>query len=198
MFRKLLQILLVPLLTACVTTPASNSTPTPQGGAFEAEEQAVFAVVLTEQYSAPGYVLMADSATDITGVENTVATLEHVLQNMHSVDPGTAHDFLVRNETATPLRSDMQLGSPFVLLSQSERGKLFSQNRDGWQLFYELHPDAPGITTLSHPGFNASFDQALVYVGTLSGWLAGVGYYFLLIKTNGTWTIDQQVMTWIS
>jgi hypothetical protein len=76
--------------------------------------------------------------------------------------------------------------------------QIFSQNRDGWQLFYEQYPDAPGITTLSRVSFNNTFDQALVYVGTLSHWLAGAGYYVLLKKDNGAWVVDQQVMSWIS
>jgi len=38
----------------------------------------------------------------------------------------------------------------------------------------------------------------LVYVGTLSHWLAGAGYIVLLKKVNGAWIVDQQVMTWIS
>jgi hypothetical protein len=75
---------------------------------------------------------------------------------------------------------------------------IFGQNQDGWQLFYEQYPDAPGITTLSRVGFNYAFDQALVYVGTLSHYLAGAGYYVLLKKVNGSWIVDQQVMSWIS
>jgi hypothetical protein len=75
---------------------------------------------------------------------------------------------------------------------------LFNQNQDGWQLFYEQYPGTPGITTISQVGFNVNFDQALVYVGTMSHWLAGAGYFMLLNKVNGAWIVDQQVMSWIS
>ena len=51
---------------------------------------------------------------------------------------------------------------------------------------------------ISQVGFNETLDQALVYVGTMSHWLAGAGYYVLLNKVNGAWIVDQQVMTWIS
>jgi hypothetical protein len=65
-------------------------------------------------------------------------------------------------------------------------------------LFYERYPNTPGITTLSRVGFNEPLDQALVYIGTMSHWKAGVGYYVLLSKVNGSWLVEQQVMTWIS
>jgi hypothetical protein len=92
----------------------------------------------------------------------------------------------------------MEIGASYVLLTQNERTQFFNQNQDGWQLFYEKYPDAPGITALSRVGFNQALDQALVYAGTQSQWLAGAGYYLLLKRVNGAWIIDQQVMTWIS
>jgi hypothetical protein len=92
----------------------------------------------------------------------------------------------------------MQLGSPYTLLSQTARNQIFSQNQSGWDIFYGRYPQAPGITTFSKVGFNAKRDQALVYMGTQSNWTVGTGYYLLLKKVNGTWSIDQQVMIWVS
>jgi hypothetical protein len=114
------------------------------------------------------------------------------------VAPETQDSFRSRNATSQILRSNMQLGEPYTLLSQSARNRIFGQNQSGWDVFYNHYPQAPGITTFSRVGFNSSLDQALVYMGTQSNWLAGAGYYFLLIKVNGTWTIDQQVMVWVS
>ena len=82
-----------------------------------------------------------------------------------------------------PLQPDMEIGAGYVLLTQNDKSQLFNQNQDGWQLFYEKYPDAPGITALSRVGFNQTLDQALVYVGTQSQWLAGAGYYLLLKRS---------------
>jgi hypothetical protein len=76
--------------------------------------------------------------------------------------------------------------------------QIFNVNQNGWEMFYSRHPDTPGITSVSRVGFNAAMDQALVYIGTESHWLAGAGYYVLMKKVDGVWGIDQQVMTWIS
>jgi hypothetical protein len=141
---------------------------------------------------------MDTTATDPGGVENTTQTLDYVLQNMHDLAPGTVDSFRVRNDTAHPIRPDMNFGSPYTLLSQAEKNQIFGQNQSGWEIFYNRYPQAPGITMLSRVGFNAVLDQALVYIGTQSNWLAGAGYYVLLKKVDGAWSIDQQVMTWIS
>ncbi len=196
MFKKFLFVFLAAVLAACTGTPAPASTPA--AGQMGTQEQAVYAALLRNLYSASSYVIMDTTATSPTGVENTATILDHVLQNMHAVDQQTADSFRVRNDATYPVRPDMDLGSGYILLSLGEKSQIFSQNRDGWQLFYEQYPNAPGITTLSRVGFDDALDQALVYVGTLSHWLAGAGYYVLLKKINGAWVIDQQVMTWIS
>jgi len=196
MFKKFILVFLAALLAACTGT--STPAPTPSAEQMDAEEQAVYAALLQSLYSAPSYVIMDTTATGQTGVEDTASTLDYMMQNMRGLDQKTADSFRVRNEAAYPIRSDMDLGSGYVLLSQAEMSQIFSQNQDGWQVFYGRYPDAPGITTLSRIGFNDTLDQALVYVGTMSHWLAGGGYYVLLAKVNGAWVVDQQVMTWIS
>jgi hypothetical protein len=149
-------------------------------------------------YSASSFVIMDATATNPAGVENSAQTLDYVLQNLHDVAPETVDSFRVRNNAVYSIRTDMNLGGEYTLLSWAERNQIFGQNQSGWQIFYNRYPNAPGITALSRVGFNTTFNQALVYFGTQSDWLAGAGYYILLNKLNGDWTIDQKVMTWIS
>jgi hypothetical protein len=196
MCKKSLLFSLALCLAACTAKPASS--PTLSADQIEVEEQAVYAYLLPKMYHNRGYVIMDTTATSVTGVENTSQTLDYVLQNMHSVTAETVDSFRLRNDKAYPIRPDLDLGSPYTLLSQAGRNKIFSQNQSGWEIFYNRFPQAPGITTLSRAGFNSNLDQALVYIGTQSNWLAGAGYYVLLKKAGGVWSIDQQVMAWIS
>ncbi len=196
MVRKLLFIILTLILVACAGSP--SLTPTPAPGRLEDEQQAVYAALLHSLYSSSNFVIMDTTATSPGGVGDTAAILDNILQNMHGVDAETLDNFRVRNNASFPVSPRMDLGTPYVLLTREQMDHLFSQNQDGWQLFYEQYPAAPGITTLSQVGFNLPFDQALVYVGTMSHWLAGAGYYVLLNKVNGAWVVDQQVMSWIS
>jgi hypothetical protein len=188
--------LLCLVLYSCSVKP--TSIPLVSTQQMDQEEQAVYSAVLLKIYSASNYVIMDFTTTGLNGTQEMSATLDRVLLNMHDVAPETATDFRARNDTAYPLRPDMEIGAGYVLLNQHDRSQLFNQNQDGWQLFYEKYPDAPGITTLSRVGFNNTLDQALVYAGMQSQWLAGAGYYLLLNKVNGAWIVEQQVMTWIS
>jgi hypothetical protein len=196
MYKKIIYSLLSIILAACTVKPAQ--VPTASAPQMDAEEQSVYAAVLRKLYTDSNYVIMETTATGLLGTQDMSSTLDHVLLNMHNYSTETADSFRARNDAAYPLRPDMEIGASYVLLTQNERTQFFNQNQDGWQLFYEKYPDAPGITALSRVGFNQALDQALVYAGTQSQWLAGAGYYLLLKRVNGAWIIDQQVMTWIS
>ena len=196
MNKKILFPLLSIILATCTVKP--TQAPTASAPQMDAEEQSVYAAVIQKLYAAPNYVIMDTTATGLMGTQDMSSTLDHVLLNMHNYALETADSFRARNDAAYPLRPDMVIGAGYVLLSQNNKTQLFNQNQDGWQLFYEKYPDTPGITSLSRVGFNYTLDQALVYAGTQSQWLAGAGYYLLLKKVNGTWIVDQQVMTWIS
>ena len=196
MFKKLFLLALILCTAACTSRPIP--LPTPATDQISRQEQAVYAYLLAKLYQHKEYVIMADTATSITGVDNTAQTLDYVLQNMHNVTPTTLDSFRSRNVGSQTLRPDMQLGGPYTLLSQAGRNRIFSQNQSGWDSFYNRFPQAPGITTFSRVGFDTLLDQALVYMGTQSNWQVGSGYYILLRKVNGTWGSDQQVMVWVS
>ena len=196
MSKRSLIVVLAFLVAACAGSPTPVSTPST--AQIDTEEQAVYAALLRNLYTASNYALMDTTATGMSGVTDTGTSLDRMLLDMHDLERSTAESFSTRNATTTPVSPDMVLGVEYVLVSQEEMSQIFSQNRDGWVLFYERYPDTPGITTISRVGFNESLDQALVYIGTMSHWLAGAGYYVLLGKVNGAWIVEQQVMTWIS
>jgi hypothetical protein len=196
MFRNFSISFLALLLAACAGTPPLVLTPSPVR--LDDEQQAVYAALLQSLYSSSNFVIMDTTATAPGGVGDTGALLDNILQNMHGVDAETVDNFRVRNNEAHPVSPHMDLGTPYTLITQDQMNQLFNQNQDGWQLFYEQYPGAPGITKISQVGFNLAFDQALVYVGTMSHWLAGAGYFVLLEKVKGSWVVEQQVMSWIS
>jgi len=195
--KKAILFLLAFLLAACsAATP--TPLPTPSAKSIEAGELAVYAALLQAMYPDHNIVLMDQTATGPGGAGDTASTLEYALAQMKGVAPETAANFQARNEAAFPLKPDMDIGLHFTLLSEADMRQIFNVNQDGWGMFYSRYPDAPGITSVSRVGFNDALDQALVYIGTQSHWLAGAGYFVLMKKVDGAWVIDQQVMTWIS
>jgi hypothetical protein len=194
---------LLPLLILTLLAPActgtSTAVPTPAENEIRAEEQAVYVAVFTEIYGEPRmYVLMDQTSPGIEGVEGLDAAIASILAQFTGLEDATTESFRARNEAAVILPADMDLGLPYVLLTRADFDVIFSQNTSGWDVFYTRYPNSAGMTTVSRVGFNEDFTQALVYVGTMSHWLAGAGYYILLVKSSGTWQVDQQVMAWIS
>ncbi len=194
--KRLVLAILILMLTAC--GGGKTASPTPAGDQAAMQEQAVYTAVLQQVYGATSFVIMDSTATGPVGVDDTDQTLDYVLQNMHDVDPTTLESFRSNNAATHPVSADMELGVDYIVLTQDQRNQIFDLNQSGWEVFYNNYPDAPGLTTISRVGFNAAFDQALVYVGTQSHYLAGAGYFVLLTRSGETWTVDQKVMTWIS
>jgi hypothetical protein len=195
--RKFFLLILAFLLASC-SNAKPTSLPTPSVSNMDSEEVAVYAALLQFIYPDLGLVLTEKTATDPGGVENTTTVVEQALSQLTDVDPQTAASFQVRNDAQYSLSPDMKLEQEYVILTEDNMRQIFNVNQNGWDVFYADYPGAPGMTTLSRVGFNDAMDQALVYVGTQSHWLAGAGYIVLMKKVNGTWTIDQQVTTWIS
>jgi hypothetical protein len=195
---KKIFLLLIAFLLASCSGGKPTSLPTPSASDMDTEEVAVYAALLQSMYPDLRLVLTEKTATDPGGVENTASVLEHALTQLKDVDPQTAASFQVRNEAQVSLKPNMNIGQEYVILTEENMRNIFNVNQNGWDVFYADYPGAPGITTLSRVGFNDAMDQALVYVGTQSHWLAGAGYIVLMKKVNGVWVVDQQVMTWIS
>jgi hypothetical protein len=195
MLKKIIPGLVLLTMLAC--SSGGLFTPTPDAARADAEE-AVYVALLRAMYPAGRYVLTDATQSSLISFTTQDDALDYISEQMQGVDGNAIEVFLARNDRSYPLRADMDLGAPYILLSEEEMNEIFGGSQDGWEAFYGRYPDAPGIITLSRVGFNAEMDQALVYIGNQSHWLAGAGYYVLLEKVDGAWVITQQVMAWIS
>jgi hypothetical protein len=199
--KSLIIVLLLVILSACSnnTNPTSTKvsptiTATPD---LAREEELVYAALLQDNYSSDLYVLMNLTQTDVIGLADN-DTFQRIEKSLTDLEPETLADFKSRNEESHTLKTSMILGSQYILMSKEDMQSLFGENKNGWDIFYNRYPEVPGIITFSKVGFNQAVDQALVYLGIQSHWLAGSGTYFLMVKKGGTWIIDQSTMTWIS
>jgi hypothetical protein len=193
----LVALLIISLSTACKQD--ATPVPTPIEVDLQAEEASVYAALFTEIYGEPRmYVLMEQSSPGMDGVEALDSIIDTYLTRFSDLEAETAESFRLGNETATSLPPDMEIGLPYVLLTQADFDQIFALNTSGWDVFYTRYPNSPGMTTVSRVGVNDDFTQAFLYAGTWSNWLAGAGFYYLLEKVDGEWVILQQVMAWIS
>ncbi len=185
--KRWLMIFLLPvlLLTACHQGLGEVD--------MDAEETAVYTVLL--QRSASLWVIQQE--TQATGYGDPDSDwLGYINKEMPEVSQATVSSFQNRNAEEGVLDGRFDASMNVALLSRQGFDEIFQAG--GWDEFHERYPHADGFTTLSRVGFNANLSQALVYMGTMSGPLAGAGYYYLLEKVDGVWQITHQVMAWIS
>ncbi len=185
-------VFIVLLLAACSAMPPSAGT-MPAAAELDREEQAVYATFFKD-VKGPAALLL-DTATDIS-TEAQGQNYDTIRSDLDGLSKETLENFKERNRQSSQLSPDMDLGVKYVLLSREELSAIFQQP-DSWEVIYENY-SASGYSEFSRVGFNPGLDQALVYMGHMSGPLAGAGYYYLMEKTNGQWEIKDQTMIWIS
>jgi len=187
-------------LSACSTMGSETATPkptiTPTPDAIR-EEERVYKALIEATYPSELLVIMERTQTNVVDLASD-ETYQLVEESLQHLSADTLSNFKTHNDSSYPLKTSMILGRRYILFSEKDKQELFQINQSGWDVFYNRYPEAPGIMTLSRVGFNEQMDQALVYLGIQSYWLAGSGNFFLLNKIDGSWVIDQQVMTWVS
>ena len=190
-FRNTLFLCLIPVSLAC---SFFTSEPTPSQADIEKEEQAVYAAFVGE--SKGSALILQDTSTGLSD-ETPQQIADNLKSSLPDISSETIDSYVERNAQASQLAPDMQLGMDYVLLSREELAEISSQGN--WhEILQERYPGSNGYLIFSRVGFNKSLDQAVLYVGDVAGPLMGAGYYYLLEKQNGEWTIKEQVMVWIS
>ena len=190
-FKKALMFFLLLNMLACkALTPGTKA----DAADMDREEQAVYSVLI---HSGDGpAVLLRETSADISN-DDPAQSLDYIKSGLPNASKETLNSFVDRNKEPSQLSPDMQLDVEYVLLSDDEQQSIFTQ-AEGWDIFYEKYPGSGGYTSLSRVGFNDELDQAVVYAGNMAGPLMGAGFYYLLEKKDGEWSIIEQVMAWIS
>ncbi len=192
-------------------TPDSTPTDTPPPGptstaapiqhyAREAEEYAVYSAIIQTRYidiRKPALIVI----TDQTGLPYFSGELSEQLNFIHQALPDltdeVSADFAAQNKQSRPLKPLFTISVEDVFISKEEIQTTFKK-QGGWDIFYAKYPNSQGHLHLSGVGFNPQMDMALVYVGNMRYTLAGEGYYALLKKVNGQWTVQDKTTVWES
>jgi|GEM_PF-6840838 len=125
--------------------------------------------------------------SEITGVNGKVGiTLQ---EKFTELKLDTISSYNNENINETTLLRNLNFGNEYILLSKGEQEAYLSGDGGMWEDFYQQHPTAQGITTLSAVGFSNDGNQALVDILTISGFDVCDGTLILLEKANGGWTI---------
>jgi len=106
-----------------------------------------------------------------------------------AVNDRTLKDFKRKNEDSVLVEPAFRLPAPSSIISDEELQSYF-KNGPSWAGFYENHPRAIGYIVLSSVGFNPDHNQAFLYVQVVCGNRCGKGFYVLLDRDGGTWSVQ--------
>lgn len=187
-----------------IASPASGQQKS-TASAPDADEYAVSSLIVRTHFAWKGItkIVIQDSAgtpgvltAQMIDGERQFET--YVRKMLPKVQADTVANFYANTKETEQLTNRLSLNIPYFLVTNEEMKAIFGARGDGWDNFYKKYPGAQGVFFFSRVGFDRRRDQSLVYVGDLSGHLAGVGYLDLLAKKNGAWIIVKQDMLLIS
>lgn len=168
------------------------------------EEYKIYNVIIRDKFIIGNYVHDRIVIKEFTACEraNDRESIEYFAKKVgNQVDTDTLKDFLAKNQRPYLLKKELfSIKSKCVFISESEMNELFISKtiKNYWNNFYRKYPNSQGIMELSKVGFNSRITQALVYQGNNKYSLYGSGYFILLTKKWGSWTIKYSIMVWIS
>ncbi len=174
--------------------------------AQKSEIQKLYSVLIS-QYDNAKKIVIKDSTSisyinlndlDFDQLKNEFNEFENEFENI-DIESETFKDFKNQNAQHRKLLNDEFPDDKNVyLITSDERKKIFKNNKRGWDKFYRKHPKSQGIFTFSNIGFNKEKNQALVYYGNQSHYLAGIGYLAYLVKIQNVWKLAGLSELWIS
>ena len=162
-----------------------------------ADEYSVYSALIKSVYQGDHIqTIVIQNNTDVDKQIAGVDELQYVQRELKGVTQAIVDDFTARNRQVLTLEQRFDSSAKIVLIKQADIQAIFKKG--GWNEFYRQYPNSQGTLVLSRVGFNPAVDQALIYAGNESNYLAGAGFYYLLAKENGEWKIIQQLMVWVS
>jgi hypothetical protein len=112
-------------------------------------------------------------------------------QEITPLAPEMIASFKGRNWKSYPLEPQLEIEQDYQLLTQEYIDEFGEQDKaSGWKLFDEKYPKTVGFIYLSRVGFDADFRQALVYFEQYRYDQPVQGGYYLLIRRDKGWEIE--------
>jgi hypothetical protein len=161
----------------------------------EAERYAIYSLFLQHMF--------ADEPVKLLVVKNQTSPDSYIKEEWDRMEleprwQSVVDDYKAKNVQPAAVENKFKLSTPVTIISAQEVDQIFSEGGGWWQAFYKKYPKSPGLITFSNVGFNPEMTYALVDVGYSCGGLCGRGGLVLLVKKDGSWTTEKDLISWVS
>jgi hypothetical protein len=165
-------------------------------------EQDIYAEILAQTFGAPNYVILDRSASWGSGSpEEASERLQDLTRELGGLLGDTLAYFLLANLESRVIPPDLDLGAPYTVIDRATLSPLtqdWDPHTGYWAGFFERFPEAPGLLSIAHVGFDTTGTQALAFLRWQAGGLAMWCRFFLLERSGDTWRIVDDVITVVS
>lgn len=159
------------------------------------DEYSVYSVIIDDWYlkSGDSVAVVRDHTAVGSSLDFLEIELSYVRSSVYHLNTDITNDFKAKNIGSYEIGSYFNSNFKVEIISQREIDNIF-ERQGAWDDFYTRYQGAESLLTFSRVGFNKGKNQALVYVVTQWGNLAGTGYYILLEKSkDSTWRVDKEI-----
>jgi hypothetical protein len=121
------------------------------------------------------------------------------LVSLLGIDSTTTSDFLEKNREDGVFRSSI-IGTQTVVLVDPEEIESFFEGvgPDGWEASFARYPKAQGYLIVTHVGFSADGEEALLFYGDHKGRRHGIGEFVILKCEGARWWVERKQTAWVS
>lgn len=188
-YRTLFALIIFALLiSACGQTPEARRA---------SEEAAIYHVLYETGDNDISLPLVLEETTTL--VTSNSPNMNFAKGEIPELSHELISDFRTINKTAFPIGDVVKIKRKVLTIPAAEVQRVVqAADGSGWKAFHESYGQTSGITSISRPGFNAEYDQAILYIGTQYDAHAGGGYLVYLEKTDGLWVVKQSIILWIA
>jgi hypothetical protein len=111
----------------------------------------------------------------------------------------TIQDFVQKSCSAGPLSRTFHTDFPHAFINPNTVFfDIVPFDRTGQKDFQQTFPGASGIISLSHVGFDASLQEAIISTSFICSSLCGTGRLYILRKKQGRWEVISSPVVWVS
>ena len=162
----------------------------------------ILALGLKRSYSDGGYTVVSPETRlfplDAKQIKQSKQYIAEQLQTNAIVVSKLIDQLLERNREPVWLTLKSSLKDGYVIDFNGKYARYFEKDGGGWEKCYKENSKAHGNLTVSRPAYDQKSGLVLVYTGTQSHWLAGLGWIILYRYEKGDLKELNKVMLWIS
>src|SRR5665648_224550 len=104
-------------------------------------------------------------------------------------------DFIEKNKSKIHVDTISYFQGTIKYLERDELKKIFKEG--GWDNDHRTFGFKPFVK-VSRPGLNGDKTRAFIYFSSSTDELGGAGFYLVLEKVQGSWTVIESMLAWIS